>query len=278
MAQTQIVNSISRSDSFPVSATLSASYNCGTLMLILSGTWTEQMVCELPALNCTIYIDSDTILQSFNVNMRTVLERSTPADPYCIPVYDIPSQCIIKVSPLFDNNAIIAHNDMIETGVGGTDGGIIWTTPTQTFDLTLVFDNANIKSGNSSGGGGGGGSSDAKDISFNNLGTSLASTNVQDAIVEVANKTSTSATTNATLYANSWDTVNRTYAIPCADITSQSDIFISLPSNTSDANYNAIAEANIVAQSQSTGQVVVKAVGTIPTIDTQLVITVYNKG
>lgn len=126
--------------------------------------------------------------------------------------------------------------------------------------------------------GGGGGASEASDVSFDNSGTSLQATNLQDAIVELLQRTSTASVINVTLAANSWNTQNKTYVITNNNIKSTSDIYISLPYNSSDQNYNTTALTNLMAVGQQEGYIVLQAVGDIPTTDIQVLLTIYNKG
>lgn len=197
MAQTTIISSITRSNTYPESISVTAPSNCGMLSIVLDN-WTEQMICELPTINVKAFIDQDTVFCSFDIDLRTVkdYESKNPTDPYTIPVYDIPASCLLSVTPIFDNNALTSHNNVLENGniefFETSDSGIVqtetvqnnlyWNTPTSSFNVSIIFDNSNIKSGGS---GGGTTSPSASDVTFNPLGTSLTSTNVQDAIEEL---------------------------------------------------------------------------------------------
>ncbi len=202
MAQTTIFSSLSATGTYPITKPVTADNNCGMLCLSLTGTWTEQMLHELPSINVKIFIDSTTVYSSFEINMRTIAEYtiSNPTEPYVLPIYDIPSSFIFSITPMFDKNALDSHNACVETGnvemFTTSSNGIVdsdtidpsnyWTVPTSTFNISVIFDNSNVKAGGGSGGGGGGGgSSSATDITFSPLGTGLSSTNVQDAIAEV---------------------------------------------------------------------------------------------
>lgn len=196
MAQTTIISSITRSNTYPESISVTAPSNCGMLSIVLDN-WTEQMICELPTINVKAFIDQDTVFCSFDIDLRTVkdYESKNPTDPYTIPVYDIPASCLLSVTPIFDNNALTSHNNVLENGniefFETSDSGIVqtetvqnnlyWNTPTSSFNVSITFDNSNIKSGGS---GGGTTPSSASDITFNPSGTSLTSTNVQSAINE----------------------------------------------------------------------------------------------
>ena len=204
MAITNIISSITRTGNYPESKVIDAENNCGTFCLTLGSIWTEQMLCELPTINISFWIDSLTKIASIDIDMRTVNEdtvKISSIDPYAIPIYDLPSEFMVKVTPLFDKYALAAHNDQIENGniesFNTSDIGIVdtdtddysselWTTPTATFDVSIDFDDTNIKAG-----GGGSGSPTAADVSYSNSTSGLTATNVQDAIDEVNNKVDT---------------------------------------------------------------------------------------
>jgi hypothetical protein len=171
MAQTTLLSSISRSDTFPVTKSIQAENNCGTLSLILTSSWTEQMLHELPNINISFYATSDIQIASIDVDMTTVNRSSVSTDsidPYSIPIFNMPKSCILKITPLFDKYALSSHNQQVRDGyvdvfntssIGIVDTDIdnysanLWTTPTQTFDISLIFDDTNIVSGGGSGGG-----------------------------------------------------------------------------------------------------------------------------
>lgn len=178
MAQTTIVSSLSATGTYPITNPVTADNNCGMLCLSLSGTWTEQMLHELPSINVKLFIDSTTVYSSFEINMRTIAEytKSNPTEPYVLPIYDIPSSFIFSITPMFDKNALDSHNACVETGnvemfttssKGIVDSDTIdpsnyWTVPTSTFDISISFDDSNVKAG---GGSGGGGTSDYSQLS-----------------------------------------------------------------------------------------------------------------
>lgn len=199
MAVTNILSSIIRTNTYPISKTVNASNNCGTFCLTLSSTWTEQMLSELPTLNISFWTDSTTRIASIDVDMKTVNDdtiKISPTEPYAIPMYDLPTQFIVKITPLFDQYALYSHNEQIKNGniesfntsaIGVVDTNTdsysseLWNTPTSTFNVSLDFDDTNLKAG----GGGGGGASTATDVSYDNSTSGLSATNVQDAIDEV---------------------------------------------------------------------------------------------
>ena len=209
MSQTTLLSSINRTTDYPITVSSTADSHCGTLQLILGSDWTNQMIHELPAINISILTADGSKFLSFDVNMSTVNEelrnkdRSlTPTEPYSIAVYDIPKDITFSITPLFDQYALKAHNDLINDGnieiFDTSNKGIVdtdsenyvyrlWTTPTSTFDITIIFDNSNVSSGGSSGGGGGGDTPTAADISYSNTTSGLSATNVQAAIDEIDN-------------------------------------------------------------------------------------------
>lgn len=166
------------------------------------------MIHELPTINISIYTEDGSKFLSFDINMSTVndelrnKDRSlSPAEPYSIAIYDIPKDITFSVTPLFDQYAIKAHNDSINDGnieiFETSDKGIVdtdsedytyrlWTTPTSTFDITIIFDNSNVSSS-----GGGGETPTAADISYIGSSSGISATNVQDAIDEVQENVNT---------------------------------------------------------------------------------------
>ena len=203
MSQTTLLSSITRTGTYPLIVQgIEAPSNCGTLQLILGSDWTSQMIHELPAINISIYTNDDAKYIDFDIDMSTVnseyrnKERSLePVEPYSVAIYNIPENFYFKILPLFDKNALESHNAQIDTGdvsiFNTTEKGIVdsnmseydsekWTTPTSTFDLTIVFDNTNISSS-----GGGGETPTAADISYDGSISGLSASTVQTAIDEV---------------------------------------------------------------------------------------------
>ena len=213
MSQTTLLSSINRTTDYPITMSSTADSHCGTLQLILGSDWTNQMIHELPAINISILTADGSKFLSFDVNMSTVNEelrnkdRSlTPTEPYSIAVYDIPKDITFSITPLFDQYALKAHNDLINDGnieiFDTSDKGIVdtdsdnystelWTTHTDIFDITIIFDNSNVSSGGSSGGGGGGDTPTAADVSYSGSSSGLTATNVQNAIDEVQGNVNT---------------------------------------------------------------------------------------
>lgn len=171
MAQTSLITSIDRSVSYPLEITVDAANLCGTIS-VAPNNWTEQMLYELPTVNISVYTPEDVRLMSVDVSLQTYSSdtgKITCIDPYVIPIYNIPETVILKISPVFDAHALQSHNEQVMNGnvsiFDTTIAGVVntnmaayasdlWTTPTQTFDISIEFDDANINSGGGSGGGG----------------------------------------------------------------------------------------------------------------------------
>ena len=163
MAQTTIISSIDRSNTYPESVLISAPSNCGTIMLTFGGTWTKQMVAELPTISIKMFTLDNEWLKDFNLDIDTssIFTEDGIAQSATFQLYDIPQSFYLKINPIFDNEAIAAHNNTQENGVVSsikTVNGIvtndetdIWTTITDTFDIELIFDDTSIVPG---GGGG----------------------------------------------------------------------------------------------------------------------------
>ena len=199
MAQTTILSSITKSGSYPLSTDLTAKDHCGTMSISLTGTWTKQMIHEMPTINFGVFMQDGTKLVSIDFDMSTFTSDNGGIDtvnPYTIALYDLPEEFTIKVTPIFDKYALESHNAQVEAGdvsvFDTTDKGIVdtntsdyssllWATPTSTFNLVITFDDANVSSG------GGSGSSSADQVVFVPP-ADMTSTNVQDAIVELDTK------------------------------------------------------------------------------------------
>ena len=211
MSQTTLLSSINRTTDYPITVSSTADSHCGTLQLILDSNWSEQMLCELPAINITILTENDSRYLSFDINMTTVNEDyqnktggPEPVEPYSLAVYDLPGSFKFSVTPLFDKHALSSHNENVSIGnipyFQTSDKGIvdtdidnysseIWDTPTTTFPITIKFDDSNVSSGGS--GGGGGSTPTAADVSYSGSSSGLTATNVQDAIDEVQGNVNT---------------------------------------------------------------------------------------
>lgn len=286
MSKITLLDSVIRSTEYPVSALVSVPYNCGTISITLEGEWTDEMIAQLPSINLKIYKGTQ-VFSSFGINIDTVSDWKVthPTEPYSIPIYDIPSSADFSITPLFDDYAITAHNEMENNGIVesvNTDGSIVTTdnkiiwTKTDIFNLTIAFDNDSISSGSGGSGGGGGVSpGKASKVSFDPTGTGLSSTNVQDAIIEVLGKTTTQYATDITLLAANWSGTQ--YTVSNSNIKLSSYIYIDIPDNLTQTQYNAVASANLACVNQTAGSITLEAFGDVPTIDLPITIIVQNK-
>jgi hypothetical protein len=292
MSQYTLLSQVDRTTSYPTKTTVSAPNNCGTLILMINTPFTEQQLCELPSINVRILTGANEVLYNFDILLSTVNTNVNPLgsiEPYSIPIYDVPQSFKLIAQPIFDNYALSAHNECVECGnveILQTVNGIVsqdvssylWTTPTQTFDISVYFDNSNVKSGGSSGGGGGGGggSDQAVDIQYDNSLSGLTATNVQDALTELAEHQSTTTTTEKTitLYATNW--TNGTYQLQDSSIKSNSNVYINVPDGITKEQYDAIAYANIVSVGQSNGYVILSSLRTVPTINVPIRLVVQT--
>lgn len=217
MAITQLLSSINKSDTYPKSVSISAPDSCGMLILMPNSEISEQQLFELPTINVKIFDSSGKVFLNRDINLSTIDFNAIftkQADPYSVPIYDIPSDCICSITPIFDTNAFRCHNETVlngnigsfttsETGIVNTGmedyKSLLWEIPTNTFDISVSFDNSNISSGGSSGGGGTGsvtsvavsssdGSATITGSPITSSGTINISVNVDDELSDTSTK------------------------------------------------------------------------------------------
>lgn len=148
----ELITSISRSDTIPIVKTLSVSSSKGRITLDVS-SFTPRMFYELPAIRFEIYTETNGTRVKYNTSDNVIKTYHPELFPDCdklvIPIKNIPEDCYIYITPIFDNEAVAARNMLIENGI---ESGEIWDNAlTQTFPITIGFD---VEPG----GGGGGGS------------------------------------------------------------------------------------------------------------------------
>ena len=139
MAQTTLLSQIDRTETYPKLISVSAPNN-NFYLTLNTDSWTEQMLAELPCIRFDIYIEkSGTYLRYQTVSAclgaYDPKSNNTDALDFCQKFYDVPSSFYISITPIFDNNAIEAHNLLIENGI---ESGTLWTTPTDTFDIEIT--------------------------------------------------------------------------------------------------------------------------------------------
>lgn len=169
-----LISNININDTFPKYIPVKAPSCCGIVSLTLDD-FTEQMSCELVAIDIDIYIKVNGKRVLYRPRALTIYtNKNSRSESYIL--LDIPQTCEFAVSPIFNEDAFKAHNEMIDifnsTNKWKTTPGNIseeeyranygyilaknddekWEEPTTTFTLMLNWDSTNI---NSSGGSGG---------------------------------------------------------------------------------------------------------------------------
>lgn len=136
MAET-LLTQIKRSDNFPYVVPLSVTNNKGYISLNTED-WTPQMFYELPAIKFDIYTEQNGIMSRYNPVSYTIDTYTGVIDitKTCIPLKNIPENCYVYIYPIFDKQAIIARNALVENGI---EDGDIWTSETDTFDLEFTY-------------------------------------------------------------------------------------------------------------------------------------------
>lgn len=136
---------ISRSYKY-VDYNVSAPNNRGYLTINTS-SWIDYpwMFYELPALKFEIYTETNGELvkyQNFTREIRTYNPVYSPLGVLnvTIDIRNVPEEFILRITPIFDNDAVTARNMLVENGI---EDGDIWGSdqgiPTQSFDLDLEF-------------------------------------------------------------------------------------------------------------------------------------------
>ena len=136
---------INRTDEY-VDYNVSAPNNRGYLTIDTS-SWIDKpwMFYELPALKFEIYTETDGELvkyQNFSREIRTYNPVYSPLGVLnvTIDIRNVPEEFILRITPIFDNDAVVARNMLIENGI---ESGAIWGSdqdvPTQSFDLDIEF-------------------------------------------------------------------------------------------------------------------------------------------
>ncbi len=136
---------IKRSDKY-VDYSISAANNRGYITIDTSD-WIDKpwMFYELPSLKFEIYTETDGELvkyQNFSREIRTYNPAYSPLGVLnvTIDIRNVPEEFILRITPIFDNDAVAARNMLVENGI---EDGDIWgadqDVPTQLFNLNLEF-------------------------------------------------------------------------------------------------------------------------------------------
>ena len=138
---TIITNQIDRNSNTPMSADVHAS-TCSGYIAVEILNWTPQMFYELPVIKINVYKKQAGVDCKYKVYERLIRTYasngvSQNAIRICTSVRNIPEFCTIAVTPIFDNNAVSARNELIKNGI---ETGTMWDTPTQIFPITVGFE------------------------------------------------------------------------------------------------------------------------------------------
>lgn len=169
---TTLINQVSTSTTYPIYVSVTATNCCGIVNLILED-FTEQMSYEIPAINIDIYTINNGKKCLYRPRALTIFTNEiNRCESYTI--MDIPQSCQFAITPIFDKNAVNSHNEMLkvfnvnskwkttrgnipDAEYDANDGYITeinegeeWTVNTD-FNITLTWDDVNIKAGGGSG-------------------------------------------------------------------------------------------------------------------------------
>ena len=138
---TELVSSISRSDTIPIVKQIEVTKNKGYLTLDVS-SFTPRMFYELPAIRFEVYTETNGTRVKYNTVdnvIRTYQPELFPDhEKIVVCIKNIPNTCYLYITPIFDNDSVPARNMLIENGV---ETGDLWDiVPTSTFPITIGFD------------------------------------------------------------------------------------------------------------------------------------------
>lgn len=145
MAKTTLVNSIDMSTEYPIDVSISAPNCKGAIIVTFDDEYTEQMFYELPDITIGVYVDCDgekALYKSRGIGLQTGSNKS-----FATSLSGIPTSCYLRITPNFNNDALIAHNEAIVTGreipypfPDEETINELWKTPTETFPIKLEWD------------------------------------------------------------------------------------------------------------------------------------------
>lgn len=140
MATTELITNISRSKTYPKYFDVIANNN-KLYLSIQPKNWTAQMFYELPFIQFDIFtkVNGEYVRYTKNsISIHTYIPdiKTYPNTPVCCVIKNIPDTCVLCVTPVFDNNAIEARNDLIRNGI---EDGDLWNTTTDSFNIDISF-------------------------------------------------------------------------------------------------------------------------------------------
>lgn len=138
MPKSVLLSTLNRNDKYPKMFDISAPYCCGTISLQCAETYTNQMLEELPNITFNIYTLQDDKYVLYKSRALSIVVPSN-SNPISMALIDIPTSCILAITPEFDDYAFCSHNAEVDTS-----GGEKWLTPTTEFPIQITWDNTNI--------------------------------------------------------------------------------------------------------------------------------------
>lgn len=138
----QLISVIDRATKYPIYESVSITGN-DLFITMETDNWTDQMFYELPSIQVGIYTKINGVYikylaNNFTIDTRVPQSKLSRSDAICYKVKNVPSDFYLYINPIFDNNALSAHNELIENGL---DEGSLWTTPTRTFNISVGYTN-----------------------------------------------------------------------------------------------------------------------------------------
>ena len=131
---TEILSQIDRSETYP--KMLSMTLETNALYLKINTTdWTEQMLAELPSIQFDVYTNTNGTYIKYKT-VTVCLDTDICNGNYAVEIKDVPNDSYLAVTPMFDNNAIESHNNLVSTGIIDSD---MWDTETSSFDISISY-------------------------------------------------------------------------------------------------------------------------------------------
>lgn len=131
---TELLSQIDRSETYP--KMLSMTLETNALYLKINTTdWTEQMLAELPSIQFDVYTNTNGTYIKYKT-VTVCLDTDICNGNYAVEIKDVPNDSYLAVTPMFDNNAIESHNNLVSTGIIDSD---MWDTETSSFDISISY-------------------------------------------------------------------------------------------------------------------------------------------
>lgn len=165
-------------------------------------------------------------------------------------------------------------NDFTMTGINTISVECLTPKTAFSFQFTVYVQSLSKSLADAMAEGRGGRQQEAIDVHYDNTQSGLNADNVQDAIDELKamQKDFITKEHKVWLYANNW--TNGIYTVNDTDILSNSDVFVTIPSDVTREQYEAIAYANLIPGGQGVGYVLLSALKDVPTIDVPITLVI----